>query len=381
VCATSQMSSSSATMYSNAYNSVVLYYFTFHQFICNPLYDNSHNLNLTLYHSMPYLPCCVYRYFLGPSSESPPHSICLIMSDNFSFIHKLLCAYNPKYASTWNTVLVMLRKTDGWDKSLKCTIYSIRLMIWMARASDVVGNTPQPVSSMLLEWFKFTKFLSKKVGNSRKVIRLLRWTYDLPDIRESLQDLTEMYNDPDSRMMSLDGAVACTQVFNSSCSFVTDVCDDVAWMCSIGLLPSSMIDTADAIGDPAWFVTCVLDLSFALQDLYCSRRNWQRIQQKQSRGDDSLQHTSEAALEDMETDMLTVFKYIGDLGVSSTTMLEWDSFRAQGFVLVSGLLSGVCSTLKLLRKARKVYEKELSKQQQLQQQLQLQQQSVRTVSE
>jgi hypothetical protein len=137
--------------------------------------------------------------------------------------------------------------------------------------------------------------LASRLSESRMVMRLGKWLYSVPDVKQNFQELKTVLKEihASSSSSSINNGklvvassqnslvnaylsrllMATTRTANSMLSFVADIIDDLCWMVKVKVLPPSVAENWETFGKKLWFVTCVIEIVFNL-------KGWKELRDK-----------------------------------------------------------------------------------------------------
>jgi len=155
--------------------------------------------------------------------------------------------FNLFFSRRWRIIEAIISKTDGFDKASKVMQYVSRLAtMWMVSShrGDYWRGKTEPFGAHLTEM--------------RKIIRLGKWFYTLPAVRNGVRGLRT----PEGREK-----MALVELVNDVLAVVTDVADDICWLEARKFVPQHVGDMVGDFGNQCWWVTTFLDTFLVLHSI------------------------------------------------------------------------------------------------------------------
>jgi len=188
----------------------------------------------------------------------------------------------------------VLQKTDGMDKALKIVQYGIRIYLSSA-GGDVLHG-------------KELERLQKTISGSRSVMRLAKFTFYFSDLRQQWPLTSEEFvsRSISKQLLFLNTILGC----------LNDFCDDVEWAGTMRFVSRETRQRAARFAQILWFVTVVIDLYLAKEQLALAKKQY--LAQKSTCSPEQDQHYHRQ----MIMSMLLLGKFSVELPQSASGVFE-----------------------------------------------------------
>ncbi|RKO92519.1 peroxisomal biogenesis factor 11-domain-containing protein [Blyttiomyces helicus] len=227
----------------------------------------------------------------------------------------------------------ILLLTDGRDKLMKITQYSLKVILW----ARLLSKETHPVATPRAE--KTVSHLSL----TRKIIRLAQWTDQVSELKEILDEATAGETD----IRTLRNFLG---IFNSTLGLANGFADDIICYGKMGLIEknSMWVKRATPLADQLWYVTILLDF---YENRMSARDQARKIVKLKSLKDAPAKDLKKAC-DAAKMLNLNVVKLAADFTFCTIDVffLEDRWGLSPGWQACTGLLSGSIGTYKLWKK-------------------------------